>query len=101
MEIVSSRPPHEFVPPGQVAPYLPVPDQCVVCGDSEASHAVGYMAEAERQDQMLRDKLVMIRRQLESGDLTEREAADVRVAAIQHHLDATIGLIAEHFGGTQ
>ena len=29
---------HEFVRPGQVAPHLPPPDNCMACGQPEASH---------------------------------------------------------------
>lgn len=61
--------------------------------------ASGYMAEAEQQDTFLRQA---DRDQVAagSGTITEREAADARVEAIRHHLEATVALRVEHFGGT-
>jgi hypothetical protein len=92
--------PHQFVRPGQVAPHLPAPDHCMMCGKSDAEHqAGGYMQEAEAQDQFLRDRLTVIRHQEENGDITTREAADLRIAAMEHLLAATRALRAEHFGG--
>jgi hypothetical protein len=61
----------------------------------------GYMHEAEAQDLILRDKLVVIRRREESGAITTREAADLRVAAMEHHLAACRALRAEYFGDSQ
>jgi hypothetical protein len=57
-----------------------------------------YMREAELQDQFLRDRLTVIRRQQEAGDLTVREAADARIQAMEHHLQATRNLRVEYFG---
>jgi len=76
-------------------------------GDHPATHATAplhrpsdYMAEAELQEVYLRDKLVVIRRQFESGDITEAEAAGLRVGAYAHHLLAVTDLNHEHFGDT-
>jgi hypothetical protein len=56
------------------------------------------MAEAEKQHQFLRDRLTVVRRQQENGDITTREAADARIGAMEHHLAATRNLRIEHFG---
>lgn len=100
MQMVPSRPAHPYIRPGQVAPTLPPPDRCVECGRAETEHS-GYMVESAGQDQMLRDRLVMIGRRVESGAITDREAADERVRAVRHHLDATLALRAEHFSDTR
>jgi hypothetical protein len=60
-----------------------------------------YMAESDAQDQMLRDRLTAIRWQQEAGTITEREAADARVAAFEHHLAASRAVRAEHFLGAE
>ncbi len=59
------------------------------------------MQEAEAQDQILRDRLTVIRRQQEAGDITVREAADERVSAMEHHLAATRALRVEYLGDSQ
>src|SRR5258708_27574455 len=93
-------PRHPFVGPGQVAPDRPAPDHCMECGLPEASHGAKseYMQEAEAQDELLLDRLTSIARQLDAGSLTEREAADMRVAAFEHHLAACRNLRIEYFG---
>ena len=35
---------HPFVGPGQVAPNLPAPDNCMVCGQPEAAHGTDGLA---------------------------------------------------------
>ena len=59
------------------------------CGD--------YAAEARMQDQFLDDRIAGIRAAEDAGDITTREAADLRVAAMEHHLAAVRALRAEHF----
>jgi len=39
---------HAFVRPGQVAPHLPPPDQCVRCGQPENAHGTGAELAARR-----------------------------------------------------
>ncbi len=56
------------------------------------------MAEAEAQDGLLLDRLAGIGRQLDAATITEREAADMRVAAFEHHLATCRNLRIEHFG---
>ena len=56
-----------------------------------------YMQEAAIQDQFLRDRLCVIKRQYESGACTEAEAANLRVAAISHHLLVATDLSNEYF----
>jgi hypothetical protein len=87
-------PAHDYV-----APDRPAPDECVECGQPEhAHHASTYMEQASMQDQFLRDRLTVIRRQQESGDVTVREAADARIEAMEKHLAATRALRIEYFG---
>jgi hypothetical protein len=57
-----------------------------------------YADEAAAQDQFLDRRLAEIRAQYEAGSITVREAADLRVAALEHHLAAVRALRAEHFG---
>lgn len=59
----------------------------------------GYAAEAAAQDPFLDRRIAEIRAQYDAGDITVREAADLRVAALEHHLAAVRALRAEHFGG--
>ena len=56
-----------------------------------------YMAEAAVHDAELDRRLADIRRQESEGLVTTREAADARVAAMEHHLEATRNLRAEYF----
>jgi hypothetical protein len=57
-----------------------------------------YTAEAAAQDAMLDERIAAIRRQQDQGDITIREAADLRVEALEHHLAAVKALRAEYFG---
>jgi hypothetical protein len=57
-----------------------------------------YADEAAIQDDLLDQKLAEIRAQADHGYITIREAADLRVAALEHHIEATRALRAEHFG---
>jgi hypothetical protein len=71
----------------------------VECGQSEAAHhASTYMEEASQLDLFLRDRLVIIRRQQERGDLTVRESADARIEAMERHLAVVCALRLEYFG---
>lgn len=95
-----TTPAHPFIRPGQVAADLPAPDHCMQCGQAEATHrASTYMAEASAQDIYLDRKLADIRAREERGDITIREAADARAAALEHHIEAVRELRHEHFGG--
>ena len=58
----------------------------------------GYAEEAAAQDAFLDQRLAAIRRQQDEGVITIREAADLRVAALEHHIEAVRGLRAEYFG---
>ena len=58
-----------------------------------------YMEEASAQDQILRDKLTVIRRREEASDITTRQAADMRIQVMEHHLAVTRALRVEYFGG--
>jgi hypothetical protein len=60
--------------------------------------ARSYAAEAAAQDRFLDEKLAAIRAREAAGTITTREAADQRVAALEHHLEAVRALRAEHFG---
>ena len=103
-----TTPDHPFVSPGQVAPHLPAPDNCVRCGQPRAAHTgpvvvaspapSTYMEEAALQDSYLDEKLAAIRRREAAGELTVREAAAERVEALQHHVQAVRYLRREHFG---
>lgn len=72
-------------------PLTPPPVPAVAVGRS------AYMAEAAAHDEELDRRLADIRRQESDGFITTREAADLRVAAMEHHLTATRGLRAEYF----
>ncbi|HSR82860.1 MAG TPA: hypothetical protein VLM11_01625 [Streptosporangiaceae bacterium] len=58
----------------------------------------GYAEDAAAQDAMLDERLAAIRRQQDQGTITIRQAADLRVAALEHHLEAVRALRAEYFG---
>ena len=57
-----------------------------------------YMREAAVQDALLDERLIRIRVQADLGIITIREAADQRVAALEHHIEAVKALRQEHFG---
>ena len=57
-----------------------------------------YIEDAAVQDELLDRTLAEIRRQADDGLITIREAADLRVAALEHHLEAIRALRAEYFG---
>jgi hypothetical protein len=65
-------------------------------GDTPAST---YAEEAAIQDQLLDGKLAGIRAREAAGDITVREAADMRVQALEHHIQCVRALREEHFGG--
>lgn len=58
----------------------------------------GYMAEANALDSALDIRLAEIRRAYDGGLLTTREAADLRIAALEEHLENVRKLRREHFG---
>lgn len=68
-------------------------------GPDETTRARTYADEAAAQDRFLDGRLAEIRAQHEAGSITVREAADLRVAALEHHLEAVRALRAKHFGG--
>ena len=57
-----------------------------------------YTEQATAFDGYLDEKLASIRAHEAAGDITIREAADMRVAALEHHIEAVRALRAEHFG---
>jgi hypothetical protein len=61
-------------------------------------HGSAYAVEACEQDKFLDEKIAGIRAQFEAGSITVREAADMRVAAYEHHLAAVRALRVEYFG---
>jgi hypothetical protein len=60
--------------------------------------ASSYADEAAAFDELLDQKLRGIRAQADDGTITMREAADLRVQALEHHIAAIRNLRAEHFG---
>jgi hypothetical protein len=58
----------------------------------------GYAAEVSALDIALDIRLGEIRAAQDGGDVTTREAADMRISALQDHLDAVRALRREHFG---
>jgi hypothetical protein len=67
---------------------------------SSLSEPSDYMREAAAQDALLDEKLVRIRAQVDLGTITTREAADLRIRAMEHHLATTRALRIEYFGGS-
>ena len=61
-------------------------------------HTSTYTEQAAAQDRFLDEKLADIRATEAAGVITVREGADLRVAALEHHLEAVRALRAEHFG---
>jgi hypothetical protein len=98
MHDLSTMEPHPFIRPGQVAPHLPAPDHCAVCGQPEAAHNGGYAREAAAQDGFLDRRLAEIRAAEAAGHITIRESADLRIAALEHHIEAVKNLRREFFG---
>ena len=98
MEDPSTTPDHDFIRPGQVAPDLPAPDNCMACGQPEAVHGAGFAAQAARLDRDLDAALDRLRTQLEYGHVTAREAADLRISLLTNHLAQIHALRVEHFG---
>jgi hypothetical protein len=60
--------------------------------------AASYAEEAANQDRLLDEKLAAIRDREAGGEITVREAADLRVAALEHHVQAVKALRIEYFG---
>ena len=58
----------------------------------------GYSAEVQALDVALDIRISEIRAALDSGAVTVREAAGLRVAALERHLAAVKALRAEYFG---
>jgi hypothetical protein len=65
---------------------------------SDSTTPGSYTEEAAIQDELLDRTLGEIRRQAEERIITIREAADLRVAALEHHLEAIRALRDEYFG---
>lgn len=57
-----------------------------------------YFADAEAQDKILGERLAEIRDAQERGEISTREAADRRIAAMEDHLAVTRALRLEYFG---
>ena len=64
----------------------------------DTSPGSGYMREAAVQDNLLDRKLTAIRQQQDTGSISTRQAADKRIEAMEHHLEATRALRVAHFG---
>jgi hypothetical protein len=47
-----------------------------------------YYIEAEAEDRRLAERLAAIRSREDAGELTTRQAADERIAAMEQHLEA-------------
>jgi hypothetical protein len=60
--------------------------------------ADSYTDEAAAQDQFLDRRLAEIRALYEAGSITIREAADLRIAALEHHVEEVRALRVKHFG---
>ena len=67
---------------------------------SDPTTSPTYCEEATAQDRFLDERIAAIRAQYDAGHITIREAADLRVAALEHHLEAVRALRAEHFGNS-
>jgi len=63
--------------------------------------ASAYAVAAEREDQRLIERIAYIRRRQDAGEITVRQAADERIAAMEEHLAAIRQLRERHFGGGQ
>jgi hypothetical protein len=59
------------------------------------------MAEASALDSALDVRLSEIRTQRDRGQITTREAADARIAALEDHLDRVRELRTEYFGSDE
>jgi hypothetical protein len=57
-----------------------------------------YSEEAAAFDAILDEKIRSIRSRQDAGEISVREAADLRVEALSHHLAALKALRAEYFG---
>jgi len=68
-------------------------------GNYPDTSASAYMREAALQDEFLDAALAGIRANEAAGHITIREAADLRVAALEHHLETVRNLRIEYFGG--
>ena len=64
----------------------------------ESTPSERYADAASAADKLLDRQLAEIRRLSDAGDITLVEAAEMRVAALERHIDAIRGLRAEHFG---
>lgn len=63
------------------------------------SQRATYASEAADFDRFLAEKIAAIRARQEAGEITVRQAADLRVEALSHHLGALKALRAEYFPG--
>jgi hypothetical protein len=57
----------------------------------------GYAEVAAAQDNLLDERLAAIRRQTDESSITPLEAANARIAALEHHLATIRNLRAEYF----
>jgi hypothetical protein len=57
-----------------------------------------YAEKAAIQDRLLDGRLAGIRAREAAGEITTREAANERVAALELHIEAVKALREEHFG---
>ncbi len=62
------------------------------------SNHLAYQEAAEQLDRKLDRDLAALRARQDSGDVTTRQAADLRVAILTEHLSALAQLRVEHFG---
>jgi hypothetical protein len=60
-----------------------------------------YHIEAEAEDKRLTDRLAAIRSREDAGKITTRQAADERIAAMEHHLEALRQLRERYLEGGQ
>jgi hypothetical protein len=58
----------------------------------------GYVAALNEASNELDEKLSNIRRDLDAGDISMREASDERILVMSEHLSRLIRLRIEHFG---
>lgn len=58
-----------------------------------------YAEEAAIQDQLLDKRLGEIRAWEQAGTITVTESAELRIAAMEHHIETIRNLRNEYFGG--
>ncbi len=67
--------------------------------DDERRSRSTYYIEAEAEDKRLADRIAAIRSREDAGTITTRQAADERIAAMEHHLEALRKLRERHLDG--